>query len=299
MHDDSLSTLDLWGIPAPSAVEREPVLPTGDSQKLHGQFMTPEWAARELVQVYFSDLTASDSIVEPSCGEGAFLRAIPEHIPAIGVEIDQALAERARASSGRQVIVGDFAAVDLPLRPTALIGNPPFQLAKVQSFLDRAWELLPNEGRVGFILPCYTFQTSDTVVSINQRWAIRQDMIPRNLFPGLSLPLCFAMLTKAKGGKLFGFALYHEHGAVNRLQKRYRALLAQGQRNVWTAVTLAALEALGGEADLETIYAEVAGARPTPNTFWREKIRQQLQRVAHRTGPGRWRRNDAAAALAA
>lgn len=294
----SATTLDLWSLPpAGQPASMAPATPT-EQQKVHGQFMTPEWAASELVAHYFGDLTSSDAVIEPSCGEGAFLRALPMHIPAIGVEIDPVLAERARASSGRQVIVGDFAAVDLPLRPTALIGNPPFQLAKVQAFLERAWELLPNEGRVGIVLPCYTFQTSETVVKINQRWAIRQDMIPRNLFPGLSLPLCFAMLTKAQGGKLFGFALYHEHAAVSRLQARYRALLAQGQKNVWAAVTVAALQALGGEADLTAIYAEVAGAKPTPNPFWREKIRQQLGRLAERCGPGRWRLPTAAALAA-
>ncbi|MGH8159288.1 MAG: class I SAM-dependent methyltransferase [Rhodanobacter sp.] len=289
MRDSSSTTLDLWSVPGRLTEPTEVAPATSDTQKEHGQFMTPEWAARELIAHYFGDLTGSDSVIEPSCGEGAFLRALPDFVPAIGVEIDSALAKRARESSGREIIVGDFVAVDIQMRPSAIIGNPPFQLAKVQSILDRAWSMLPNGGRVGFILPCYTFQTADTVVELNRRWSIRQDMLPRNLFPGLSLPLCFAMLTKAKGGKLFGFSLYHELAAVNRLQKRYRALLAQGQRNVWTAVTIAALQALGGEAELSSIYAEVEGNQPTKNEFWRAKVRQQLQKHAVHAGPARWR----------
>lgn len=289
MRTSNLGSLDMWDAPANPDSAPTPVIPAGATQKEHGQFMTPEWAARELVAHYFGDLASTDCVIEPSCGEGAFLRALPDHVPAIGVEIDPTLARRARLSSGREIIVGDFATAEIALRPTAVIGNPPFQLAKVQSILDRAWAMLPDDGRVGFILPCYTFQTADTVVALNQRWAIRQDMLPRNLFPGLSLPLCFAMLTKAKGGKLFGFSLYHELSAVNRLQKRYRALLAQGQRNVWTAVTVAALQALGGEADLALIYAEIEGNRPTQNQWWRAKVRQQLQKSAVHAGASRWR----------
>lgn len=259
------------------------------SVREHGQYMTPEWAAQELVAHYFGDLTCCDRVIEPSCGEGAFLRALPDHVPAVGVELDPALAARAAASSGRAVIVGDFCSADIPFRPSAVIGNPPFQMTKVQSFLDRAWDLLPYDGRVGFILPCHTFQTSATVARFNARWAIRQDMIPRDLFPRISLPLCFAILTKAKAGRLFGFALYHERVAVSRMQKRYRELLAQGQRSVWAAVTLAALDALGGEAQLDHLYREIAGARPTTNQFWKAQVRQQLQRHAVRCGRGRWR----------
>jgi hypothetical protein len=258
-------------------------------QRPLGQYMTPEWAARELIAHYFGDLTCCDRVIEPSCGEGAFLRALPDYVPAIGVEIDPSLAATARASTGRTVIVGDFCTADIQLRPTAVIGNPPFQSTKVQAFLDRAWHLLPNDGRVGFILPCYAFQTSSTVARLSERWSIQQDMIPRDLFKRISLPLCFAVLTKARAGRLFGFALYHERAAVTRMQKRYRELLAQGQQSVWAAVTLAALEALGGEADLADLYSEITGHQPTPNAFWREKVRQQLQRHAVRVGRGRWR----------
>ena len=85
-----------------------------------------------------------------------------------------------------------------------------------------------------------------------------------------------------------GFALYHEAAAVQRLQARYRALLAQGERSVWAAVTRAALESLGGQATLPAIYREVQGNRPTSNRYWQAKVRQQLQRIAYRVGPGCW-----------
>lgn len=253
-----------------------------------GQYMTPDWAAEALVERYFGDLGAGDSVVEPSCGRGAFLRAIPADVPALGVEIDPALAAEARKRSGRPVIVGDFRLVDLPLAPVALIGNPPFRKATVDAFLDRAWQLLPEEGRVGFILPAFVFQTASTIEAMAERWSARQDMLPRNLFPRLSHPLCFALFTKGRARGMVGFALYHELAAVNRLRARYQALLAEGEGSVWGAVTRAALEALGGEADLQRIYREIEGHRPTPNAFWQAKVRQTLQRIAVRTGAGRW-----------
>lgn len=254
-----------------------------------GQYMTPDWAAAELVARYFPQLSLCDRVVEPSCGRGAFLRAVPDYVPMVGIEIDPELAARARASSGRAVIVGDFRTTQIPLAPTLVLGNPPFQHGLVMEFLERAFTLLPDEGKVGFILPAFVFQTASTVHRLSERWHMQQDMLPRNLFTGLSHPLCFAVLTKGARRGLVGFALYHEAHAVNRLQARYRALLGEATRSVWAAVTLAALEALGGEADLPDLYREIAGARPTPNRFWREKVRQQLQLVAVRVAAGRWR----------
>lgn len=252
-----------------------------------GQFFTAEWVAQALVDQYYPGLGMHDRIVEPSCGDGAFLRVLPDHVPAIGVEIDPHFAALARANSGREVLVGDFYEAELPFRPTLLIGNPPFKLAVVQRFLDRAWDLLPRDGEVGFILPAFVLQTANTVDALAARWGIAQDMLPRNVFPGLSHPLCFARFHRGRRG-LIGFSLYHEAAAVMRLQRRYRDLLAQGERSVWAAVTRAAVESLGGQGSLSEIYREIEGSRPTQCRYWREKVRQQLQRLGHRVGRGQW-----------
>lgn len=253
-----------------------------------GQYMTPDWAAMALVDRYFPDLCSSDRVIEPTCGRGAFLRAIPDYVPAVGVEIDPQLAAEARRLSGRPVVVGDFRIAKLPFSPTAIIGNPPFNLRTIEGILLRAFELLPEEGRVGFILPCYTLQAPATIERLAQRWSMRQDMIPRSLFQRLSHPLCFALLTKGTRRGLVGFSLYHEAKAVERLQERYRALLAEGEGSVWAAVVRAALEALGGRAELADLYREIEGHRPTTNAFWQAKVRQTVQRIAVRIGAGVW-----------
>lgn len=253
-----------------------------------GQFFTPAWAAEALVEQHFGDLTLCDTVLEPSCGPGAFLSALPDHVPALGVEIDPELAERARVNTGRAVLVGDFTEIDLPVRPTAILGNPPFKLATMEAFLRRAQALLPDEGRCGFILPAFAFQTASTACRISRGWRIEQQFLPRDLFPRLRLPLCWVMLRKSRRGELVNFALYHETVAVARLHARYRALLASGERSAWRALTVAAMESLGGVATLPDLYAEIAGHRPTPNRWWREKVRQQLQGIAVRLDRGRW-----------
>jgi len=253
-----------------------------------GQWMTPAWAALELVERYFNDLTSEDLVIEPSCGTGSFLHAIPREVDALGVEIDPKLAAIARAATQRRVIDGDFRMVDLPFTPSAIVGNPPFDKNSVDAFLERAHVLLPDGGRVGFILPAAYFQTAKTVDGLMRRFSIRQDMIPRNIFPGLSMPLCFAMLRKGRVRELVGFVLYGETTALQRLRDRYRAILAGGEVSVWTAVVRAAMEQLGGRADLPSLYREIEGSRPTSNKFWQAQVRKVIQRLADRVGPGVW-----------
>ncbi len=250
-----------------------------------GQHMTPDWVTLELVA---RDFAREEGYVEPTCGRGSFLRAFPAGVPAMGVEIDPEMARFARANSGRPVIVGDFRTVDLPFQPTAIVGNPPFKQSTVLEILDRAREVLPEDGRVGFILPAYILHTSATVARLAERWSIRQDLLPRNIFGRLPYPLLWAVLTKGVSGKLFNFALFGEQHAVSLLQRRYRELLQKGERSVWAAVTRAALEALGGAGTLDQIYREVEGHRPTPNKFWQSKIRQTLQIIAVSNRRGHW-----------
>src|SRR5690554_3395000 len=189
-----------------------------DSKAL-GQFPTPAWAAAALVRSHLGDLGEQDYVVEPSCGPGRFLEPIPEHVPAIGVEIDPRLAAIARRLTGRPVIAGDFLTAKLPGRPTVVLGNPPFATRTIEAFLDRAHELLVKNGRVCFILPAYFFQTAGRVVRYSERWSMAQEMIPRNLYHGLKHPLTFATFTKDARRVMVGFGLYAEQAYLQTLSK--------------------------------------------------------------------------------
>jgi hypothetical protein len=242
-----------------------------------GQYPTPVWVAEALVERHFSRLDRSDLVLEPACGPGAFLGAIPDGVPAVGVEIDAQVARIARAATGRRVITGDFRTVALECSPTVIVGNPPFDLKVIDGFLTRAWQILPEGGRVGFILPAYAFQTAARVAGYADQWSLMQEMIPRNIYPGLSLPLVFAIFSKDFRRTLVGFALYREATDVQQMPEPYRAALGAGSGPVWVRVVEAAIERLGGEANLADIYAELENARPTRTKFWREQIRKVVR----------------------
>ena len=257
------------------------------------QYMTPLWMAESLVERHFGALDHSDVVLEPSCGRGAFLQAIPAHVPAMGVEEDPALADEAVRRTGRVVVVGDFRTVSLDIRPTVIIGNPPFRVSLIREFLDRAHVLLPDGGRLGFILPAYAFKTARTTMSYSERWSIGVELIPMNAFHKRMVePLVFAMFAKDAHRVMVGLALYREAADVQDTHKEFRELLTVGRpyKSAWRAVVDAALEFMGGEASLAEIYRMVEGARPTGNPFWKEKVRQIVQDHCTRTGHGRYAR---------
>ena len=76
------------------------------------QYPTPAWVANALMRSHFGDLGSSDVVCDPTCGPGRFLQAVPGHVQAFGVELDPALAEQARALTGRPVVQGDVRTVD-------------------------------------------------------------------------------------------------------------------------------------------------------------------------------------------
>lgn len=267
-----------------------------------GQYPTPVWVAEALVERYFGDLDSSDCVIEPSCGPGAFLSAIPGYVPAVGVEIDAVVAREATKHTGRTIIVGDFQSVSIDVQPTVVLGNPPFNLQLIDRFLDRSSALLPEGGRVGFILPAYAFQTAARVSGYAERWSLMQEMIPRNIYPGLSLPLVFALFSKDRHRTMVGFALYREAADVLGMPQPYRATISAGAGPVWKMAVDAALCALGGEADVQDIYREIGGQRPTKTAFWQAKVRQTLRRYSSRfarVSTGRYRLCDEQEALAA
>lgn len=264
-----------------------------------GAYFTPRWAAEALIERHFPDLSADDHVLEPTCGNGAFLAAIPAHVPATGVELDPGFAQTARERTGRPVIVGDFRTVPLPLRPTVLVGNPPFESSFIGAMLARSFELLPDEGRVGMLLPTFIVQTASTVSQYAQRWQMQAELLPRNLFPHLSKPLVWILFRKTRADRtMVGFALYHEARDVEQMPASVRDLLREGRArsgSVWYDAIDHVLDALGGEAELSAIYAALAPRRPTGNPHWQAKTRQTLQLRFLRTGPARYARTARAA----
>jgi len=254
------------------------------------QWFTPRWVCEAIVERHYRALDMADMVLEPSCGDGRFLQALPAEVGAIGVEIDPVMAERARAATGRTIICGDFLEVAVPGPVTHVIGNPPFEARTIHGFLRRAHDLLVDGGSCGLLLPAYVLQTSSKVMALNRHWSISQELMPRNIFPRLKLPLVFAVFRKDRVRSLVGFFLYREAADVAALPKDVKAALQQpAAGSVWRRAVRAAFARLGqASATLDAIYAAVE--RPSANQFWREKVRQVLQTYPEfrRAGAGVW-----------
>lgn len=244
------------------------------------QHFTPVWMAEALVERHFGYLGRHDNVLEPTCGSGAFLQAIPDEVKAFGIEVDWDVAARAKVYTGRQILVGDVLnPVFTGLRGiTAVVGNPPFRRDFIDRLLDRCHGWLPPGGQAGFILPAYAFRTASRVVDLAERWAIKVELLPRSGFAyRMREPLVFALFTKGAPRRLIGLALYHEEADRQAMQEAYRRLLARARGSAWRAVCRLALERLGGEADLISVYVELYKNRPSRTEWWKEKIRQTLR----------------------
>lgn len=124
-------------MPAPSQF-----LDTAALRKARGAFFTPEPLARYVTE--WAVRTVADKVLEPSCGEAAFLLAAVDRLAALhnadadaatphldGVELHHTSATAARdllrtAGVEADVKVGDFFTFDPTGTYDAVIGNPPY-----------------------------------------------------------------------------------------------------------------------------------------------------------------------------
>lgn len=254
------------------------------------QFFTPAWAASMLLQRHFPRLNSADTVVDAGCGDGRFLMAVPADVDAYGIEIDPHWAEQARLNSGREVLLGDFTQLALPRAPTVVVGNPPFKSAIITAFLARCHEIMEYGGQVGFLLPAYYLQTAGTVMRLNRKFSIEQEMLPRNMFESMTKPIVWATFTKSQRTVLSGFFLYAETDALDSLKPEAKALFVGNESSptCWKDAVEMALQVCGGQATLQQIYQCLENKRPTANPWWREKVRQIAGRHFTRVQPGEY-----------
>lgn len=252
-----------------------------------GEFYpTPIWFAEWLLERHFATLGSDDVVLDPSAGVGHFLAACPAVVPAYGVEIDPQRARECEAFSGRRTFVGDFQTLTLDVQPTHIIGSPPFSLAR--PFLDRAHAILPRGGQVGFILPTSILSHSRPVRELSERWSIRTELIPRDIYAVRPhFALMFAIFSKDEQRLLVGLAGFSETACVRDMRPRFRSLLDnRPSPRVWRDVVEEALTLLGGKGTIAQINMVVEGRGYARGSFWREKIRQTAGRHFERIERG-------------
>jgi len=253
------------------------------------QFFTPSWAADLLVADAIRGM-GDVSVLEPTCGDGRMLMAVPPSCGALGVEVDPRMAEAARVNSGREVICGDFRTVDLEGRHFEVItANTPFDSSFIDDTVSRAFDLLPEDGVIGLVLPAHIPASSRRIEQWGGRFAIETRLLPRALFPRLTLPLVWTRMVKTRKRTLLGLFLFDHQSDVHAMPDQVRRDMCAGR--TWRDVIADALRSLGGEADLREIYAAVEPRRRSPNPYWRDKTRQvlNLDQAFDRVDEKRWR----------
>jgi len=120
-----------------------------------GDFQTPRGLARDVCSVIERTGFAPASVIEPTCGRGAFLQAALEAFPGasrlVGVDRDDGYVQQAKVATSRiahdkqiQILQGDFFDTDwvsivarLP-KPILVLGNPPWVTNAALGALDSA-----------------------------------------------------------------------------------------------------------------------------------------------------------------
>ena len=166
------------------------LIENASSEKLRGGYYTPRKIADFILKWGLRDLQYTD-ILEPSCGDGAFLKALKTmgycFHSLTAVEYNQVEAEKAMQVEIGDVVNADFHAFcrDTDKRFNLIVGNPPFiryqyydeeqqQIAADLfkraglkfSKLTNAWVtfvigcslLLQERGRIGFVVPAELLQ---------------------------------------------------------------------------------------------------------------------------------------------
>ncbi|MEO7910366.1 MAG: N-6 DNA methylase [Roseiflexaceae bacterium] len=139
-------------------------------RRAYGQFFTPEPVVACCYQLCADALPSVPQIVDPACGDGAFLRyaaahSIAEPAQLSGCDLDPALTEALATAGLTRVHHAD--GLDQASLPAAsfdlVIGNPPFGVGGMHNggtapasevrFLLRALELARPGGLVALVLP--------------------------------------------------------------------------------------------------------------------------------------------------
>lgn len=116
-------------------------------------YATPSWCTRQILDVLQltlgREMSQHMAILDPSCGDGAILRAGAERgLRGYGIELDEGRAKQAREVDGAQVEQADALAMRWPTTYgegfdrraiVALVGNPPFSLAGEFAGMAAEW----------------------------------------------------------------------------------------------------------------------------------------------------------------
>lgn len=132
------------------------------ARKKIGQFFTESKLAEKLIEMFDLDFN-NKTIVEPSCGDGVFIKQIIKSSPLfksiIGIDIDKkALSKLSGLNGNIQLKNKDFLKLSFS-NVDVVIGNPPFNLKVVnfvdstEAFISKGIDILKPGGELILIIP--------------------------------------------------------------------------------------------------------------------------------------------------
>lgn len=133
------------------------------SRKKIGQFFTEEKLAEKIVEIFNLDFS-NKTIIEPSCGDGVFVKQILKQSndfkKIIGIDIDKKALNKLKGISEKVELKNkDFLSTKFNKNVDIVIGNPPFNLKvdnfvdSTEAFLSKSIDILKEDGELILIIP--------------------------------------------------------------------------------------------------------------------------------------------------
>lgn len=151
----------------------------------HDKYYTPRNAVIKVIEILEKDLMPIDKfsrIVEPSAGNGAFLKELPKGT--IGFDI---------LPECEGIIKGDYLEQELEYKKDSLvIGNPPFGTGGdlVKKFIKKSLE---HSEYVAFIIPGDNYKKTPSIPGVV---LYKSYMLPKLKYSGVPLDCCFNIYKK-------------------------------------------------------------------------------------------------------
>ena len=149
------------------------------------KYYTPTSVVKAVLKVIEKDIMPLDKfsrIIEPSAGDGAFLKLLPK--TATGYDI---------APEYDGIIQGDYLKQNIPyMKDSIVIGNPPFgrsgMLAK--EFIKKSME---HSDYVAFVIPGDNYKRKSSIKGVK---LFKTYMLPEVKYSGVALKCCFNIYCK-------------------------------------------------------------------------------------------------------
>lgn len=192
----------------------------------YGQYFTQEELTDKIVSKTLEYTENINSILEPSFGDGQFIKSLLKVDPNFEIdafEIDQ---EVFKSIENSNCILGDFLFLDIKKKYSLIIGNPPYielsysfyddnqkkqfkdiyykkgrgRINLVHAFFDKSFELLEDGGILSFLIPSSFLSSpwyNDTREKIYNDYTI-VEVVDDVKFKGVSIQVSLIILKKTK-----------------------------------------------------------------------------------------------------